>query len=116
MGMSLARQNFSKACEEALNDQIQAELFASYSYRAMAAHFDRDDIALPGFHKFFKKSYEEESEHAEIFTNYLNKRGGRLILKPIDAPKQEWSSALVAVEDALALEKSVRPTSWKVPS
>merc|ERR1712130_38612 len=44
---------------------------------------------------------------AQIFTDYLNKRGGRLILKPIDAPKQEWSSALEAIEDALALEKSV---------
>merc|ERR1711976_343336 len=40
-------------------------------------------------------------------TEYQNKRGGRLVLKPIAAPKQEWSSALEAVEDALALEKDV---------
>lgn len=28
-------------------------------------HFDRDDIDLPGFHKFFKESAEEEMEHAQ---------------------------------------------------
>ena len=30
-----------------------------------AMHFDRDDINLPGFHKFFKESAEEEMEHAK---------------------------------------------------
>ena len=30
-----------------------------------AMHFDRDDINLPGFHKFFKESAEEEMEHAQ---------------------------------------------------
>ena len=112
--MSLARQNFSKASEDALNDQINAELTASYVYRSMAAHFDRDDVALPGFHKFFKHSYEEESEHAEMLTAYQNKRGGRVVLKPIVAPKREWTSALEAVEDALALEKEVNAKLLKL--
>lgn len=30
-----------------------------------AMHFDRDDINLPGFHKFFKESAEEEMKHAQ---------------------------------------------------
>ena len=29
-----------------------------------AFHFDRDDVALPGFHKFMLKQSEEEREHA----------------------------------------------------
>ena len=102
-----ARQNFSKACEEALNAQINAELSASYVYRSMAAHFDRDDVALHGFRDFFKKSAEEETEHAQEFIDYLNKRGGRVVLSPIVSPKNEWTSALEALEDALALEKEV---------
>merc|ERR1711976_512348 len=89
---SMARQNFSKACEDALNEQINAELYASYSYRAMAAYFDRDDIALPGFRDFFKKSAEEETEHAQIFIDYLNQRGGRVSFKPIASPKNEWTT------------------------
>ena len=30
-----------------------------------AMHFDRDDINLPGFKKFFKESSEEELKHAQ---------------------------------------------------
>lgn len=104
---SLARQKFATASENALNAQINAELSASYVYRAMAAHFDRDDVALPGFHKYFLKNAEEETEHAQLFIDYVNKRGGRVVLKAIGAPKSEWSSALEALEDAMTLEKDV---------
>ena len=31
-----------------------------------AYHFDRDDIKMPGFHKFFLKMAEEEHEHAQM--------------------------------------------------
>ena len=102
-----ARQNFAKASEDAINEQINAELFASYQYRAMVAYFDRDEVALLGFRDFFKHSAEEEAEHAQIFIDYQNKRGGRVVLKAVEAPKQEWASALEALEDALALEKTV---------
>ena len=104
---SSARQNFSAAAEQALNSQINAELSASYVYRSMAAYFDRDDVALHGFRNFFKKAAEEETEHAQEFIDYVNKRGGRVSLKPIGAPKAEWVTPLEALEDALALEKEV---------
>ena len=45
--------------------------------------FDRDDIALKGFAKFFKESSDEEREHAEKFMKYQNKRGGRVVLQAI---------------------------------
>jgi len=102
-----ARQNFSAAAEKALNNQINAELSASYVYRSMAGFFDRDDVALHGFRDFFKKAAEEEAEHAQIFIDYVNKRGGRVTLAAIGAPKTEWATALEALEDALALEKAV---------
>ena len=105
--MSLCRQNFSAAAEEGINAQINAELTASYAYLAMAAYFERDDVALPGFHKFFKSMSDEERDHAQEFIEYQHKRGGRVQLAPIAAPKQEWSSALEALEDALAMEKAV---------
>ncbi|XP_023013088.1 ferritin, heavy subunit [Leptinotarsa decemlineata] len=105
---SQVRQNFEKDCENAINDQINVELNASYVYMAMAYHFYRDDVALMGFHKYFKEASEEEREHAYKLMEYLNKRGGRLILKDIKAPeKQEWESAQAAMIDALKLEKEV---------
>lgn len=40
-------------------------------------------MALPGFHKFFKHSSDEEREHAEKLMKYQNKRGGRIVLQDI---------------------------------
>ena len=110
-----ARQNFAKVSEDALNEQVNAELTASYVYRVIASHFDRDDVALPGFRDFFLESSKEENEHAQEFINYINKRGGRVTYKPIaNSVKTEWTSALDAVEDALALEKDVNEKLLKL--
>jgi len=109
--MSVVKQNYHAECEAGINKQINLELYASYVYQSMAWHFDRDDIALPGFHKFFKKSSEEEREHAEKFMKYQNKRGGRVVLKAVDKPEaDEWGSGLDAIQAALSLEKSVNQT------
>jgi len=106
--MSQVKQNFAAECEAAINKQINLELYASYVYQSMAWYSDRDDVALPGFHKFFKKNSEEEREHAEKFMKYQNKRGGRIVLKPIDKPQSdEWGTGLDAIQGALALEKNV---------
>ena len=74
----------------------------------MAFHFDRDDVALPGFEKFFSESSKEEREHAEKLMKYQNERGGRIVMQDIPKPiKQDWSSGLEAMEAALELEKTV---------
>jgi len=105
---SQVRQNYHAECEAGVNKQINLELYASYVYQSMAWHFDRDDVALPGLHKFFKKSSEEEREHAEKLMKFQNKRGGRIVLKAIEKPERdEWGSALEAMQMSLALEKNV---------
>ena len=102
------RQNFAVACEEGMNKQINLELYASYVYMSMAYHFDRSDVALPGFHKFFRKMSDEEREHAEKLMKYQNQRGGRVVLTDISKPAaQEWGSGLNAIESSLQLEKTV---------
>jgi len=106
--VSQVRQNFRSESEAGVNKQINLELYASYVYQQMAYHFDRDDIALPGFHKFFKESSEEERGHAQKLMEFQNKRGGRIVLQDIQKPvKQDWSSGLEAMEAALELEKTV---------
>lgn len=106
--MSQARQNYSEECEAAINRQINLELYASYVYSSMAFHFDRDDVALPGFHKFFKKQSDEEREHAEKLMKYQNMRGGRVLLQDVKKPESdEWGNGLEAMTSALKLEKSV---------
>jgi len=106
--VSQCRQNYDEKAEAAINKQINMELYASYTYQSMAYHFSRDDIALPGFHKYFKHQSDEEREHSEKFMKYQNSRGGRLVFQPVAKPtKMEWASGLEALEDALALEREV---------
>ena len=70
--------------------------------------FHREDQALHGFSKFFRKNSDEEREHAQKLMDYQNHRGGTILLKDVEKPKKEnWNSILEAVEDALALEKAV---------
>merc|ERR1719460_1342481 len=56
---------------------------------SMAYHFDRDDVALPGFHKYMKKASDEERENVK---------------KP---ERDEWGTGLEAMQTALDLEKHV---------
>jgi ferritin len=95
------------AVEVLIIEQINAEFNAFYTYQAFQAHFDRHDVALKNTAAFFKKSAEEEIEHARMFISYLNKRGGTLSLKEIKAPQYASLSLLSAFEQALALERGV---------
>eukprot|EP00916_Digyalum_oweni_P024476 GHVL01040452.1.p1 GENE.GHVL01040452.1~~GHVL01040452.1.p1 ORF type:complete len:102 (+),score=7.90 GHVL01040452.1:126-431(+) len=83
MAVSQCRQNYHAECEAGVNRQINMELHASYCYQSMAFYFDRDDVALPGFSKFFRKSSDEEREHGEKLMTFQNQRGGRIVLQDI---------------------------------
>jgi hypothetical protein len=85
--MSLSKQNYARPSEEAVNIQINSELAASQTYLSMSAWCGRDNVALPGFEKFFRKAAEEEREHAQALIDYHNKRGGRVRLEQIPAPE-----------------------------
>ncbi|XP_074597479.1 soma ferritin-like [Brevipalpus obovatus] len=105
---SQCRQNFHSETEAAVNKQINMELYASYVYLSMSYHFDRDDVALPGFAKYFKKASDEEREHAQKLMKLQNQRGGRIVLQDIKKPlRDSWDSGLHAMEAALELEKTV---------
>jgi len=106
--VSQVRQNYHQECEAGVNKQINMELYASYVYQQMAFHFDRDDVDLAGFKKFFEEQSKEERHHAEMFMKFQNERGGRIVLEDIKKPsKQDWASGLEAMEAALELEKTV---------
>jgi len=105
---SVVRQNYHQECEAGVNKQINLELYASYVYLSMSYHFDRDDVALPNFAKYFKKMSDEEREHAMKFMDFQNKRGGRVVLQNISKPERdEWGTGLDAMQASLALEKNV---------
>ncbi|KAG2220555.1 hypothetical protein INT45_004161 [Circinella minor] len=105
--MSLAKQNFATASEEAINQQINTELQASQVYLSMSAWAQHTSVALPGLEKYFRDSAQEERDHAQKLIDYCNMRGGKVILRALQAPETDWKSAKNAIESALQLEKDV---------
>ncbi len=80
----------------ALNEQINAELYSSYLYLSMASYFKR--INLDGFARWMEIQALEELTHAMKFFNFVNERGGKVDLKAIDGPQTSWESPLSAFE------------------
>jgi len=99
---------YSPESEAAVNQQIKAELEANYAYIQMAQYFDRSDVSLKNIAKYFRENAKEESEHAQNFIDYQQRRGGTVQLFPIQPfilpPKFD---ALKAFEKALELENHV---------
>uniref|UniRef100_A0A2R9CKR6 Ferritin n=1 Tax=Pan paniscus TaxID=9597 RepID=A0A2R9CKR6_PANPA len=83
---SQVRQNYHQDSEAAINRQINLELCASYVYLSMSYYFDRDDVALKNFAKYFLHRSHEEREHAEKLMKLQNQRGGRIFLQDIKEP------------------------------
>jgi len=95
----------SKKMEDALNDHINAELYAAYLYLSMSAYFE--SISLAGFAHWMRLQNKEETMHTEKIFDYVNERGGRVKLQALAAPKIEWESAIAAFEDTVAHEQKV---------
>ncbi len=90
---------------DALNTQMNREFHAAYLYLAMAAYFESEN--LKGFAKWMRAQANEELEHAMKFFDFINERNETVVLKPIEAPKQEWNSPLEAFKDAYEHERKV---------
>jgi ferritin len=95
----------SDKMQEALNEQINWELFSAYLYLAMAAEFETRN--LPGFAHWMKLQAKEETSHAMRFFSYINDRGGRVVLKGIGCPPSTYDSPLAMFEHALLHERAV---------
>ncbi|MFH2039279.1 MAG: ferritin [Chloroflexota bacterium] len=95
----------SKTMQEAINDQINKEMFSSNLYLSMVAYFEEQN--LPGFAHWMRLQANEETEHAMKFFDYLVERGGRVKLGAFPAPKVEWESSLEAFQQALEHEEMI---------
>lgn len=91
--------------QDALNEQINAELFSAYLYYAMQAYFE--SLSLKGCAHWMQLQTLEEMSHANKMADYINERGGRVELKPIEGPQREWSSPLAVFEATYEHETKV---------
>ncbi|WP_129409506.1 ferritin [Marinitoga lauensis] len=95
----------SKTMENALNKQINEELFSAYLYLSMAAYFE--EIGLKGFSNWMRVQYEEETFHAMKIYDYLLSRGGKVVLQAIKEPQKNWESPLDVFKATLKHEQHI---------
>jgi ferritin len=93
----------SPAVEKAINEQVRTELQSSYTYLAMAAHFEKAN--LPGFAGWMRLQSEEERGHALKLFDFLLDRGGTPELGTLDRPRLKGGAALEVLEQALEHER-----------
>ncbi|MGH0154904.1 UNVERIFIED_CONTAM: hypothetical protein FKN15_027987 [Acipenser sinensis] len=83
MDKSRVKQNFHQDSEAGLNLLINTKLRASYTFLSLSFFFDRDDVALSNFARFFLERSHAEQEQAERLLGYQLQRGGRVLLQTI---------------------------------
>ncbi len=64
-------------------------------------------INLDGFATWMHAQAQEELMHAMKFYDFINQRGGRVVLSQIEAPPIEWSSPMEVFEVTLKHEQKV---------
>lgn len=94
-----------KSIEDALNKQLNAELYSSYLYLSMSAYCET--VPLKGFAKWLRMQAEEEKAHGMKFFDYIIEAGGTVKLAKIDAPKTEWKSVGDVFNQVYEHEKKV---------
>ena len=95
----------SKNLHDAINAQINAELWSAYLYLAMS--MDAETKGYKGVANWFYVQFQEEQAHARIFMNYLNSRDAKVTLLPIAEVPATWDSVLAMFKQTLEHEKKV---------
>ena len=102
----------NKKLQDAINAQINAELWSAYYYLSMS--LDAERKALNGIANWFWVQWLEEQDHARIFQKYMGSQNAAVVLKPIDSVQSEWKSAAQMFEDTLEHEEEVTEMIHKI--
>jgi ferritin len=95
----------SEKMVNALNEQINKEIYSAYLYMSMSAY--STFIGLKGFANWFMVQYQEEMTHAMKIYDYVNDQGAQVKLMAISQPLTEFESPLDIFEKTLDHEKFV---------
>jgi len=95
----------SEKMQDAINGQLNAELYSSYLYLSMNAYFK--SINLDGFANWMYYQAQEELTHGMKLYDFINQRGGRVNLLQIEAPPAQWNSPQAVFEATLEHEQKV---------
>ncbi|HIQ02344.1 MAG TPA: ferritin [Anaerolineales bacterium] len=88
-----------------MNEQVKHELYSAYLYLSMSAYCE--SVNLPGFAHWLRVQVQEEMQHGMKFYDFINERGGRVVLQAIDRPPTAFESPLDIFEKTLEHERKV---------
>jgi len=91
--------------QDALSNQIKAELDSAYLYLSMSAYFTENN--LPGFARWMHIQSHEEINHAMKFYHFLLERGAKVTLLALDQPPSDFASPLDVLDRTLKHEQKV---------
>lgn len=94
-----------KNMQDAINNQIQAELYSAHLYLAMSLYSEEKNLL--GFANWLKIQYQEETSHAMKLMAYLQERGGSVKLQAIAAPPADFGTPLEMFEKVLEHEQHI---------
>jgi ferritin len=97
--------SLSARLQEAINNQINSEYYSAYLYLSMAAYCE--SINLLGFSHWMRVQHQEELSHALKLFDFVNDRGGRVMLKGVEQPPAQFTSPLELMEKTLEHEQHV---------
>ena len=86
----------SEKLQEAINEQITAEMWSSNLYLSMSFYLQKE--GFDGFAHWMRKQSQEELQHAYDLADYVAKRGGAAKVDKIDVVPQGWGSVLEVFE------------------
>lgn len=86
----------SEKLQNAINEQITAEMWSANLYLSMSFYFEKEGFS--GFANWMKKQSQEELEHAYVMAGYIIKRGGVAKVDKIDVVPSGWGTPLEVFE------------------
>ena len=95
----------SEKMTEALNGQINRELYSSYLYLSMSAYFE--SVRMLGFASWMRVQAAEELVHAMKMYDYVVASGGRGKMLAIEAPQFIWATPQEAFQHVYDHERVV---------
>lgn len=95
-----------------LNEQVNFEIYSSYTYLAMASF--AESIDLSGFANFFRVQAQEELFHAMKLYDYVFQKGGFVELEAIDKPNHKYEDIIDVFQKGFEHEQLVTSKIYKL--
>ena len=95
----------NEVVQDAINEQINNELFSMYSYLSMSAYCEHKQFR--GCALWMRLQSQEEYTHAMRLYDFMIVRSARVKLRPIAEPQTDFSSVADTFQKALAQEEKI---------